>query len=136
MKRGLLTVGACLLLALPAVAQSRRPPERLPWNEPLQVTADADPVDGAAATPDGRLLAYVSNRGNFRDLWLRSADPNRPELPRRLTADPGDESEPTLSADGRWLAYVGTGYDVKGDVYLLALGDTRARPRRLTGRGS
>ncbi|HSH70583.1 MAG TPA: hypothetical protein VK997_11740, partial [Deferrisomatales bacterium] len=122
-----------LAWAAPTAAASRTRPLAPPLNEPVPVTAEADPVAGVAVSRDGLWLAYGAGRGRFRDLWLRSADPNVVVLPRQLTFDPGDEHSPAFSPDGRWLAYVGTGHDAKGDLYLLDL-KARTTPVRLTGR--
>ncbi|MFU8857796.1 MAG: CHAT domain-containing protein [Deferrisomatales bacterium] len=114
-----------------------RLPLAVPVHEPVQVTAEADPIAGLAVSPDGRWLAYAAGSPGSRDLWLRSADPNRVVLPRRLTSAPGDETAPAFSPDGRSLAYVGTSHDARGDLFLLALdgdGSPAGEPRRLTGR--
>lgn len=121
-----------LLAALGAEAAGRPAPP--PFHEAEPVTSEAEPVLGAAASADGRRLVVSATRGEFADLWLRSADPARVELPRRLTFDPADETEPALSPDGRWLAWVGHGHDAKGDVYVLNLESPGGEPRRLTGR--
>lgn len=109
----------------------------MPVHEPVQVTAEAEPLSALAVSPDGRWLAYAAGPAGSLDLWLRSADPNRVVLPRRLTSAPGDETAPAFSPDGRWLAYVGTNHDARGDLYLLALegdGTPAGEPRHLTGR--
>jgi CHAT domain-containing protein/tetratricopeptide (TPR) repeat protein len=109
----------------------------VPVHEPVQVTAEAEPLTALAVSPDGRWLAYAAGPEGSLDLWLRSADPNRVVLPRRLTSAPGDETAPAFSPDGRWLAYVGTSHDARGDLFLLGLDDEgrpAGEPRRLTGR--
>lgn len=103
-------------------------------NVSTPVTSETDPVLHMDVSDDGRFIVYSSGREGFTDLWLQSADTSRLMLPRRLTSDPSDESHPAFSPDGRFIAYVGTGYDVKGDIYLLDMQQENARPVRLTGR--
>ncbi|MBW2609120.1 MAG: tetratricopeptide repeat protein [Deltaproteobacteria bacterium] len=112
----------------------RLPPRQLPVNSPVQVTFEADPVLYAAISFTGEWLVYTSSRRELSGLWLRSADPARVVLPRLLTSEAGNKSAPAFSPDGRLVVFVGTGYDVKGDIYLMALNKTDARPVRLTGR--
>ncbi|MDY7037407.1 MAG: hypothetical protein SV375_14730, partial [Thermodesulfobacteriota bacterium] len=114
--------------------KGREPPRKLPVNRPVQITFDVDPVLYAAVSKDGRWLIHSSNHDEFSRLRLRSADPNNVLLPKTLTLDAGVQSSPTISTDGRWVAFVGTGYDVKGDIYLMELMGQDASPRRLTGR--
>jgi dipeptidyl aminopeptidase/acylaminoacyl peptidase len=66
-----------------------------------------------AWAPDGRSLAFVSNRSdnpdaNYNsDIWLTSADkPNLKKSPRRLTNSPGPDQSPSWSPDGSRIAYV------------------------------
>ncbi|UCF95001.1 MAG: PD40 domain-containing protein, partial [Desulfobacterales bacterium] len=113
---------------------ARLKPYRLPVSEPEQITSEAVPVLYGAVSRDGQWLVYASGREEFTDLWLRSADPSVVVLPRRLTSDPADEIAPTFSPDGRYVAYVGTSYDVKGDIYVLDLKAETSKPARLTGR--
>ncbi|MFH1102682.1 MAG: CHAT domain-containing protein [Pseudomonadota bacterium] len=103
-------------------------------NSPVQITAEADPIEYASVSADGKYLVYVSRREQFTDLWLRSANPSVVFFPRRLTEDPAEEATPAISPDGRFVAYVGTGYDVKGDIYLLDLREKQPTPLRLTDR--
>jgi Tol biopolymer transport system component len=70
----------------------------------LLLDLDAD-IHEVLWTPDGeQLLAVVLEPGY--DIVL--ADPSDPGTPTRLLAGPYDESEPSLSPDGRWLAYMST----------------------------
>jgi dipeptidyl aminopeptidase/acylaminoacyl peptidase len=54
-------------------------------------------------SPDGRRIAFVSNRGGNFELFTINADGS--EL-RQLTHTPEDEGEPTWSPDGSQIAYV------------------------------
>ncbi|MFH2219462.1 MAG: tetratricopeptide repeat protein [Pseudomonadota bacterium] len=109
-------------------------PEPLPVHQPEQITAEADPVLSATVSRDGKWMIYSSGRSEGADLWLRSADPSMVIVPKRLTSDPSLESEPAFSPDGRFVAYVGTANDVKGDIFLLDIKSETATPVRLTGR--
>ncbi len=61
-----------------------------------------------------------------RDLWIAPRDGGDA---RRLTSNPGTETSPRLSPDGRWVAFTGQ-YEGNTDVYVISVdGGT---PRRLT----
>ncbi|MFQ5485944.1 MAG: hypothetical protein ACE5DO_11520, partial [Desulfobacterales bacterium] len=102
-------------------------------NRPEQITAETDPIFDISVSSDSKWLAYTSERKKFTDLWLRSADPSVVVLPRRLTNDPGRESSPVFSPDGRFIAYTSENHDAKGDIFLLDLKDPQTRTVRLTG---
>lgn len=68
--------------------------------------------DGSPAwSPDGRFLAFTSNRdsvdGSYNsDIWVVSADDTtRGASTRRVTTDPGQDNSPAWSPDGRSIAY-------------------------------
>lgn len=61
-----------------------------------------------------------------QDLWVVEAVGGEA---RRLTSSPGAESAPSLSPDGRWVAFTGE-YEGNADVYVLPL--EGGLPRRLT----
>ena len=58
--------------------------------------------------PDGRSVVFVSDRRNGRvDLWLQPLSETGEPLgaARRLTDHPGTVAQPSVSPDGRWVAY-------------------------------
>jgi dipeptidyl aminopeptidase/acylaminoacyl peptidase len=95
-------------LGVPGAAGREKP-------QPIQLTAGDYDDSEPAWSPDGRRIAFVSNRGEEpdatydTDLWLVSADPAATERPlRRLTDHPGADDSPAWSPDGRSIAYLAT----------------------------
>lgn len=89
-------------------------------------------------TPDGRSIAASATRRPDRDLRPRDSDlwliPVDGAAPRQLTTADGSESEPEVSPDGRWIAYVG-GPDVptfyaQPHLWVMPIGG--GTPRDLT----
>ena len=85
--------------------------------ELTQVTAGDYDESAPTWSPDGRWIAFSSNRTEDPDansdsnLWIVSADPDEPITePRQLTTYPSGDSSPAFSPDGRWIAYL-TGTD-------------------------
>jgi CHAT domain-containing protein/Tol biopolymer transport system component/Tfp pilus assembly protein PilF len=109
-------------------------PLPLPVNSPVQVTAEAASILYADVSRDGKHLVYTAGKAEFTDLYLRSADPSVVILPVQLTADPASESAPAFSPDRNLIAFVGSDYDAKGDIYLMDLRLKGKSPKRLTGR--
>ena len=58
-----------------------------------------------AYSPDGDTIAFVSDRGGSKQVWLMDADGSRP---RQLTTDAGAHSHPTWAPAGKRLAFAGT----------------------------
>lgn len=89
-------------------------------------TLTADPFVSA----DGNFLLFSSDRdGDNLDIYLQSL---RDGAIRRITSDPSDEREPTLSPDGRWIAWRSDRF--AGGVYV-APADGSAPPRWIANQG-
>ena len=67
-----------------------------------------------AWSPDGKLLAFTSNRSKpdpdatyNRDIWVVAADnKDKGEHPLQVTTHPGEKDHPSWSPDGKWITYV------------------------------
>lgn len=67
-----------------------------------RLTAGSGQERTPALSPDGRRLAFASNRGGFWDLYLMDLTSGEIE---QLTDTPEYDASPTFSPDGQWLAY-------------------------------
>lgn len=104
------------------------------FNRPVQITSRTEAVLDMAVSLDGKYIVYISGDEKPTTLWLSSADPAVILLPKKLAGGPSVKSSPAISADGRYVAYVDTGHDVKGDIYIIDRKDDEAAPVRLTDR--
>jgi serine/threonine protein kinase/Tol biopolymer transport system component len=98
------------------------PPQLVPLQ---QITFDPGIAITPAFSPDGRLLAFASDRaesGNL-DLWLRQAAGGSPA---RLTTRAGPEWNPQFSPDGTRLLYLSGDQSI---VEIPALGVAGQAPR-------
>jgi Tol biopolymer transport system component len=70
-----------------------------------QITFEAGIAKDPALSPDGKLLAYASDRGGNGqlDIWLKQVAGGEPV---RLTSGPGAKSNPQFSADGTRIYYI------------------------------
>jgi eukaryotic-like serine/threonine-protein kinase len=69
-----------------------------------RLTSDSGLTTDPAFSPDGKLVAYASDRGGAGnlDIWRQQLATGEAV---RLTSDPADESEPTFSPDGSRIAF-------------------------------
>ena len=104
------------------------------FNRPTQITSRTEPVLDMAVSADGRHIVYISGDKKPTTLWLASADPDVVILPVKLAEGVSVKSSPAISADGRYVAFVDTGHDVKGDIYLIDRKKDESKPVRLTDR--
>ena len=90
--------------------------------ETLDEGADYDP----RWSPDGREIAFVSNRAGSPDVWAVSTSGG---APRPLTRGPGNDHDPVWSPDGQWLAFLSI-QDNVSDVWVVPAAG--GEPRQLT----
>jgi eukaryotic-like serine/threonine-protein kinase len=91
----LVTAGALVYWTRPA-------PQSLP--DPVSLTFDSGLTTNPTLSPDGKLLAYASDRsgeGNL-DIWLQWIAGGQPV---RRTHDPIDETDPDFSPDGSSIVF-------------------------------
>lgn len=105
-----------------------------------QITSGPYDDRSAVWSPDGRSLAFVSNRtadpdSNVNtDIFLVPAVGGEPKA---VVATPVAEGSPAFSPDGRWLAYIADGdpkniWYATNNVAIADLGSPGAAPRVLT----
>jgi len=83
---------------------------RLTFDDGLQL--------GATWSPDGRFLAYSSNRGGKFDIWVQQVSGGDPV---QITKGPGQNWQPDWSPDGKFIAYRSEGGE--GGLFVVpALG--------------
>ncbi|HZH54997.1 MAG TPA: peptidase S41, partial [Sphingobacteriaceae bacterium] len=83
------------------------------WTNTVQAQETAYFTSHPTISPDGQLIIF-SYEG---DLWKASSQGGQAD---RITALPGEEINPRISPDGKWLAFSSNQYGNK-DVYLMAM---------------
>jgi Tol biopolymer transport system component/serine/threonine protein kinase len=72
-------------------------------SSPHQVGAQIGTQSAPAWSPDGKQIAFVSDRGGNEDIWVMKADGSSPH---DITNSPANENSPTWSSDGIRIAFV------------------------------
>jgi dipeptidyl aminopeptidase/acylaminoacyl peptidase len=123
-------LGACAALSLSLGAAAQPAPDAA-----RQLTAEkmwmlkrlADP----AITPDGRAAIVpvtrydIGENKGLTDLWLV---PVAGGAARQLTSDKASDTQPTVSPDGKWVAFVSKrGDDTESQIYVIAIDGGEAR---------
>ena len=88
----------------------------------LDGSYNADPAWSA----DGRMVAFVTQRGTDRQLYERVADGSRPAVP--LLDDPRPIEDATFSHDGAWLLYRAGSIPDQLDILARRIGTDSTLP--------
>ncbi|HJZ65036.1 MAG TPA: S9 family peptidase [Candidatus Acidoferrum sp.] len=78
-----------------------------------QITSGDFDDEQPAWSPDGKLIAFTSNRTKpdpdatyNKDIWtVIAGNTDKGAHPIQVTANPGDDSNPAWSPDGKWITY-------------------------------
>ncbi len=92
------------------LAPAQRALTRITFDNGLQI--------GATWSPDGRFVAYSSDRGGKFDIWVQQVTGGNPV---QITKGPGHNWQPDWSPDGKYIAY--RSEDGEGGLFVVpALG--------------
>ena len=101
-----------------------RGPEPVPQYALRQITRDAGYTADPALSPDGKLLAYASDRDGdgVLDIWVRQLPGGQPT---RLTDHQADDFAPSFSPDGTQIVFVSERGG--GGIYVVPVLGSSAR---------
>ena len=94
-----------------------------------QLTFDLHTDFAPVVSPDGRLVAFISDRAGAFNLWRMNLDGSNS---RQLTFGGGGES-PYFSADGKWVLYSDLGH---GKLSLWKVPIDGGNPVQITDQAS
>ena len=101
--------------------------------EEIRLTTYTGLDDGSEYSPDGKFIYFNSSRSGRMQLWRMQPDGSHPE---QLTDDGFNNWFPHVSPDGRWIAFLSYGPEVKPDehpyyrqVYLRLMPAGGGQPR-------
>jgi Tol biopolymer transport system component len=100
--------GGAAAVAVAAVTLATRPPRPAAPTPPrvdrplTRVTFGPGLQTDATFSPDGRTIAYASDRGGNFDIWIQPVSGGQA---RQLTSSPAQERQPSWSPDGRRLVF-------------------------------
>ncbi|WP_341716240.1 VWA domain-containing protein [Micromonospora sp. FIMYZ51] len=90
---------------------------RRPGAAPVRLVGGPGTVAHPALSPDGRRVAFTSDRAGNADIWVIGTDGSGL---RRLTDHPAEDSWPTWSPDGTRVAFASTRADLAGDLWVMS----------------
>lgn len=92
-------------------------------NQARQITSGATKYYGVSWTPDGRIV-FSSDVSGRNDLWIMDQDGVNQ---KQLTADAGDNFQPTVSPDGRTIVFVSDRKDVRHNLWRMDIDGNNVR---------
>jgi DNA-binding winged helix-turn-helix (wHTH) protein len=118
--RVLALLGAVILLGAGGLWIFRRPetPAPSPQRMLTRITVDEGLQNEPTWSPDGRYIAYSSDRSGKFDIWVQQVSGGDPI---QITKGPGHNWQPDWSPDGKYIAY--RSEEGEGGIYVVpALG--------------
>lgn len=98
---------------------------------PSRLTRNPARDRSPAVSPDGKRIAFVSDRSGGDEIWVMPTDPPFGEA-RRVTFNDGDDADPVWSPDGRRIAHT----TVVSNERWVAVVDANGGERQLIRRGA
>ena len=100
------------------IYKRRETPAAPPQRTLTRITFDEGLQNEPTWSPDGRYIAYSSDRGGKLDIWAQQVSGGNPV---EITKGPGNNWQPDWSPDGKYIAY--RSEDGEGSLYIApALG--------------
>jgi Tol biopolymer transport system component/DNA-binding winged helix-turn-helix (wHTH) protein len=120
---------ASVVLTAAAFMLSSHSPGSAVFKNTTQITTSSGFDGSPAFSPDGKWIAYTSDRSGSFEIYLRAASGGALDTP--LTSDGAQNVQAAWSPDGKWIAYHSV---ANGGIWVIpAAGGT---PRRITRSGS
>ncbi len=95
-----------------------RPDARVEKNLSIEKLYMTRQVGGSTWSPDGTMVAFISNLSGRNNLWLVPAEGG---WPMQLTVSDERQTSPTWSPDGKWIAYISDYQgDEQWDIFLVS----------------
>ena len=97
----------------------------------LQLTTTSSPIQNRDATwsPDGRQIAFMSNRDGDQEVWVMNADGSSPRPLTHFDNPSGGAGFPQWAPDGRTLVFSGIPVgDTSDDIFLVNADGSGLRP--------
>jgi Tol biopolymer transport system component/DNA-binding winged helix-turn-helix (wHTH) protein len=117
-RRAIFVSVAVLIAGGAAVYELRHRPVAPVQRALTRLTFDAGLQIGATWSPDGRFIAYSSDRGGKFEIWVQQIAGGDPV---QITKGPGQNWQPEWSPDGKYIAY--RSEDGEGGLFVIpALG--------------
>jgi Tol biopolymer transport system component/DNA-binding winged helix-turn-helix (wHTH) protein len=128
---GLVVAVTVIVVATVALTWVRRPATRVPTvvAVPQRLTTRMGNDTLPAVAPDGRAVAYVSDRSGKLEIYVVGFAPGSREI--AITHDGGQNVGPAWSPDGSWLAFHS---QARGGIWIVP--STGGTPRQIADTGS
>ena len=125
---------ACVLVAISAwlaVWKWRAPRQPSHFQRALsRLTFDEGLQTDPTWSPDGRYIAYTSDRGGKCEIWVQQVSGGNPV---QITKGPGQNWQPDWSPDGKYIAYRSEEDD--GGIYIIPALGGEGLERKITSFG-